>query len=216
MNIKRGPQPVRRGGLPQAQARVLEYLQSQTDPVRVEVVAAAFEQHPNTVREHLDALVGVGLVLRERVAAAGRGRPAWQYRANPERPEPDSRVREYGALAGALAAHIATSSGDPAASGRAAGRLWGQSLASVPTADARSHVVDLLQSLDFSPRVDPEGVVLTTCPLLDVAMQYPDVVCAVHEGMLDGVLDSLESNLHVRLLPFAEPDGCRVCLEVPS
>jgi len=205
---------VRRGGLPAHRARVLEYVQAQTEPVRVEVLAQAFSQHPNTVREHLDALVADGLILRERVAGPGRGRPAWGYRANPQRSEPDSRVREYGALAGALAAHIATSSHDPAGSGRSAGLQWGRALvgdregAGAP----REYLEDLLTSLDFSPRTDGEDMVLTTCPLLDVALRYPDVVCAVHEGMVAGVLGQLGASDQARLLPFAEDDGCRLCL----
>jgi len=205
---------VRGGGLPTPRARVLEYVQAQTEPVRVEVLAAAFGQHPNTVREHLDALVSDDLILRERVAGPGRGRPAWAYRANPQRCEPDSRVREYGALAGALAAHIATSSDDPAESGRSAGLQWGRALGrdgEVATTP-REYLTDLLTSLDFSPRDEGEDMVLTTCPLLDVALRYPDVVCAVHEGMVAGVLAQLGSTDHARLLPFAEDDGCRLCI----
>lgn len=126
--VPSGPAPVRRSlaaaGLSQARARLLEHLQGQ-GVVRVEGAASAFGQHPNTVREHLDALVEGGFLLRDRSPSAGRGRPAWRYRANPDQPEPDPRVREYGALAGALAAHIATHSPDPHAGARQAGARWG-------------------------------------------------------------------------------------------
>lgn len=205
---------MRKGGLPAPRARVLEYVQSQTGLVRVETLAGSFDQHPNTVREHLDALVADELLLRERVPGPGRGRPAWGYRANPERPEPDSRVREYGALAGALAAHIATSSADPAQAGRSAGEQWGRALVAGEEVaiTPREYLMELLRSLDFGPRAQEEDVVLTTCPLLDVALRYPDVVCAVHEGMVTGVLAQLGSSARVRLLPFAEDDGCRLCL----
>ncbi len=193
-------------------------MQAQTAAVRVEVLAAAFGQHPNTVREHLDALVADGLILRERVAGPGRGRPAWAYRPNPQRSEPDPRVREYGALAEALAAHIATSSDDPAQSGRTAGEQWGRALVrdTNVTQPPREYLRQLLTSLDFSPRGEGDDLVLTTCPLLDVALRYPDVVCAVHEGMVGGVLAQLGSADRARLLPFAEDDGCRLCLGTPS
>ena len=220
-----GPAPVRRSlaaaGLSQARARLLEHVQGQRE-VSVEGVASVFGQHPNTVREHLDALVEGRFLLRDRSPGPGRGRPAWRYRPNPDQPEPDPRVREYGALAGALAAHIAAHSPDPHAEARQAGARWGSalvrtgrdgpaqpSIAADPRA-AHDRVVRLLADLDFSPRVDRPGrIVLTTCPLLDVARTHPDVVCAVHEGMVAGALDALGSpSSRVTLRPFAAQDGC--------
>jgi predicted ArsR family transcriptional regulator len=193
----------------------------------------AFDQHPNTVRAHLEALVGAGLVLRERVPGPGRGRPAWHYRANPAQPEPDPRVREYDALAGALAAHIAAHSPDPAAEGRSAGERWGRALVAAgqgarperpepagtrapsgaaPSAvEARRRVLRLLEELDFSPRPNRAATraTLTTCPLLDVASRHPGVVCSVHEGMVVGALASLGAPSDgVALTPFGAPEGC--------
>lgn len=229
--VPSGPAPVRRSlaaaGLSQARARLLEHVQGQ-GVVTVEGAASAFGQHPNTVREHLDALVEGGFLLRDRSPSAGQGRPAWRYRANPDQPEPDPRVREYGALAGALAAHIAAHSHDPRAEARQAGARWGSALIrtdrdgpALPSiaADPRAaddRVVRLLAHLDFSPRVERPGrIVLTTCPLLDVARTHPDVVCAVHEGMVAGALDALGApSSRVTLRPFAAPDGC--LLRLPS
>ena len=223
--VPSGPAPVRRSlaaaGLSQARARLLEHVQGQRE-VSVEGVASVFGQHPNTVREHLDALVEGRFLLRDRSPGPGRGRPAWRYRPNPDQPEPDPRVREYGALAGSLAAHIAAHSPDPHAEARQAGARWGSalvrtgrdgpaqpSIAADPRA-AHDRVVRLLADLDFSPRVDRPGrIVLTTCPLLDVARTHPDVVCAVHEGMVAGALDALGSpSSRVTLRPFATQDGC--------
>lgn len=223
--VPSGPAPVRRSlaaaGLSQARARLLEHVQGQRE-VSVEGVASVFGQHPNTVREHLDALVEGRFLLRDRSPGPGRGRPAWRYRPNPDQPEPDPRVREYGALAGSLAAHIAAHSPDPHAEARQAGARWGSalvrtgrdgpaqpSIAADPRA-AHDRVVRLLADLDFSPRVDRPGrIVLTTCPLLDVARTHPDVVCAVHEGMVAGALDALGSpSSRVTLRPFAAQDGC--------
>ena len=128
----RGPRPIRHDGalpgLSPARARVLEFLQSQAGPVGAEHVATTFGQHVNTVRGHLDALVDDGLALRHRQGTSGRGRPAWRYRANPHNPEPDARVREYGALAGALAAHLIRTSPTPTAEARIAGVEWGRQI----------------------------------------------------------------------------------------
>ena len=224
-----GPRPVRRDdalpGLSPARARVLEFLQSQPDPVSAEHVATTFAQHVNTVRGHLDSLVVDGLALRHRQGTSGRGRPAWYYRANPQRPEPDARVREHGALAGALAAHLIRTSPAPADEARAAGIEWGRQIArdrdtghasaTNPTAHARREVLRLLDELGFAPAESPgEAVVrLRRCPLLDVARRYPEVVCQVHQGLVTGALTELggDGGL-VDLMPFSDPDACRLIL----
>ena len=223
-----GPRPVRHDnalpGLSPARARVLEFLQSQADPVGAEHLATVFGQHVNTVRGHLDALVGDGLALRHRQGTSGRGRPAWYYRANPLNPEPDARVREYGALAGALAAHLIRTSPTPTHEARIAGVEWGRQIVRDramgptsgpdPTAAARREVLGILEDLGFAPLDSPGDatVRLRRCPLLDVARRYPAVVCQVHQGLIEGALTQLGDNTGVDLQPFAEPDACRLIL----
>ena len=239
MSAARGPAPVRRSAavldLSAARARLLEHLQQHQGDLTVDEVAREFDQHPNTVREHLEALVEGGLVTRERIAGPGRGRPAWRYRASQSLREPDPRVREYGALAGALAAHIAAHSPDPQAEARTAGERWGRALVDGGAGEAgldpagvrraprgrpaaRRRVVELLAELDFGPRANRADtrIVLTTCPLLDVAKRHPEVVCAAHEGMVAGALDSLGARPDgVVLTPFGASDGCILVLQAP-
>jgi predicted ArsR family transcriptional regulator len=228
-----GPSPVRYDrsipALTPARARVLEYLQSQPGPVSSEHVASAFGQHVNTVREHLDSLVADGLALRHLHHASGRGRPAWHYRANPRKLEPAARVREHGALAGALAAHLIRTSPAPADEARLAGVEWGRQIARErdsgptpsrqPTAQTRGEVLGILDDLGFAP-LESEGttvVLLRRCPLLDVARQYPQIVCQVHRGLVAGALLEFGSDdTGVDLLPFADPDACRLILPHPG
>ena len=227
-----GPRPVRHDdalpGLSPARARVLEFLQSQSGPVGAEPVARAFGQHVNTVRGHLDALVEDGLALRHRQGTSGRGRPAWHYRANPQNPEPDARVREYGALAGALAAHLIRTSPTPTEEARIAGVEWGRRIAQdrdrPPAPEyvrthARHAVLAILEDLGFAPQDSPgcDTVRLRRCPLLDVARQYPEIICQVHQGLISGALTELGGDdAGVDLLPFAEADACRLVLPHPS
>jgi predicted ArsR family transcriptional regulator len=216
-----GPQAQRHpgtvGALTPARARVLEWLQQRLSPVRAEDAAAAFGQHVNTVRGHLDQLVDHGLAVRSLERGPGPGRPSWHYRAHPEYREADPRVREYGALAGALARHIARTSTSPVDDSYAAGEEWGRELVSSSkvgsgsAAAARREVVQILDDLGFAPVATSRNttVRLTRCPLLDVAEQYPEVVCNVHRGLVAGALDELGDRPHeVSLLPFAEPDAC--------
>ena len=52
---------------------------------------------------------------------------------------------------------------------------------------------------------------LRRCPLLDVARQYPEMICQVHKGLISGALTELGGDdVGVDLLPFAEPDACRL------
>ncbi|MDP2774020.1 MAG: hypothetical protein Q8O61_10740, partial [Nocardioides sp.] len=79
---------------------------------------------------------------------------------------------------------------------------------------ARAEVVTLLDDLGFAPEVAtdrPADVRLTRCPLLEAAHRHPDVVCAVHLGIVRGALSALGADAEgTRLLPFAEPGACRL------
>lgn len=185
--------------------------------MRAEDAAAVFDQHVNTVRGHLDQLVDQDLAVRSLEHGPGPGRPSWHYRAHPEHREADPRVREYGALAGALARHIARTSTSPVDDSFAAGLDWGRDLAATSglghgsATSARREVVRMLDDLGFAPVASARNtrIRLTRCPLLDVAERYPDVVCSVHRGLVAGALDELGERPHdVSLLPFAEPDAC--------
>ncbi|MFZ5871716.1 MAG: helix-turn-helix transcriptional regulator [Actinomycetota bacterium] len=221
-----GPAPVRAaaGGtaLSGQRAAILEQLQQQPGPATVATLAGELALHPNTVREHLDALVERGLALRERAPARGRGRPAWTYTAASGAVEPDARVREYAGLATALAGHLARTSSEPTAEALEAGRAWGRELAAAAApeppasaAQARRKIVALLDGLGFAPEPDARATTaaLRRCPLLDAARRYPDVVCSVHLGIVRGALDVYGGDPErTDLLPFSEPGACRLHL----
>ncbi|MGW4102261.1 helix-turn-helix transcriptional regulator, partial [Streptomyces sp. NPDC004976] len=194
---------------------VLQYLRGQAAPVTASALARVCALHVNTVREHLDALVDDGLAARERSAPAGRGRPAWRYRA---RPPQESPAREYAGLAAVLAARIARTSADPREDALAAGEEWGRVLTTgqEPSADpreARERVLDLLGEIGFAPEADPESrrARLPRCPFVETAREYPGVICGVHEGLARAALAALgETHQEIELLPFAEPGACRL------
>jgi predicted ArsR family transcriptional regulator len=52
---------------------------------------------------------------------------------------------------------------------------------------------------------------LTTCPLLEAAHRFPDVVCGVHLGIVRAALEEYGGDpTRSELLPFAEPGACRL------
>ena len=56
---------------------------------------------------------------------------------------------------------------------------------------------------------DRREIRLHQCPFLEVAQEHREVVCAVHLGLMRGMLDELDAPLEAtRLDPFVEPDLC--------
>ncbi|MDI3314281.1 MAG: transcriptional regulator [Mycobacterium sp.] len=203
--------------------RVLEYVRAHS-PVRVVDVAAGLDLHPNTVREHLDAIAGQGLVERSTASPLGRGRPAAWYQASSA--DPFVAVRDYAGLATALAGHLARTSTQPERDARAAGIEWGRELADELThldGDPRRAVLEVLARLGFAPDDDTDtpgargGIALRRCPLLDAARRYPAIICQVHLGIVEGVLERLGARTGpgLDLIPFAEPGACRLFLPYP-
>lgn len=189
-----GPQPSlarrRRTRLTPAQSAILDQLADQPEPCTVTALAELMHQHPNTVREHLDALVTAGAATRAPAPTVGRGRPAWLYAATTESRLSDD-AQEYASLAAALAGQIARTSANPAADADAAGMEWGRELirtamsaadrvadhdgealdSDAPDADptratrsaelrARRRVVALFDDLGFSPQADDDATVV--------------------------------------------------------
>ncbi|GJF11854.1 transcriptional regulator [Mycolicibacterium cyprinidarum] len=196
-------------------------------PVRVAGAAARLGVHANTVREHLDALVGLGRVERTTETPGGRGRPAALYR--PSGADPVVQARDFAGLAAALAGHLARTSSDPESDARAAGMQWGRELIDGAVGaddDPRGAVLDILTRLGFAPDADdsevvadgaPRGIALRRCPLLEVARRYPAVVCRVHLGIVEGLLEQLGATTEgLDLIAFAEPGACRLLLPDPT
>jgi predicted ArsR family transcriptional regulator len=228
------PTPRRPAGLSASRAALLDLLETRPAPATVAAMSRATGLHENTVREHLEALLGEGLVERTRAEAHGRGRPAWLYRAVRD----TGPVGEYAGLAAALAAQIQRTSDSPRADAIEAGIAWGRQLAADSAADsavdsavdgqgqrhsrspaeARRRTVALLDGLGFAPQGDDSAAVfrLTRCPLLEAAYRYPDIVCGVHLGIVRGALEEYGGDAErTDLVPFAEPGACLLHLAMP-
>lgn len=214
-----GPQPAVSSvvaTLSRARRSVLDLLDGQDGPTTLARLVELSGLHENTLRGHLDGLAAEGLVVRERAAPQGRGRPAWLWRA---------RARgssEYAGLAATLAHTLRRTSRRPEADALEAGREWGRQLASdganAATGTARTpspaaRVVALLDNLGFAPehssRRHGSPVRLTRCPLLEAAREEPTIVCNVHLGLVEGALEQYgEPDPDARLIPFAQDGAC--------
>lgn len=156
--------------------------------------------HPNTTRAQLDRLVATGFAAEVDRPRHGRGRPARGYCATVAGRQVALEGPDRGqtALLEAVADHLAANS-DPGAAAHEVGLAWGRRLA------AGVGLVELLAGQGFTPEVQGDDIALRTCPLLDAARGNPDVVCGIHQGLIDAVSDR-----PMRLAPFARPGACVV------
>lgn len=206
-----------------SRVRVLEFLRDLGRPATAPDVAAGVGLHANTVRLHLDQLADAGLVTRERERRPGPGRPRLLYAAAENGPEP-AEEDGYRVLAGILAGQLEAATPDPAGRAAEAGRAWAGTLgprdlpAPATRAEVTGHLVRVLDELGFAPRASaPEGPIeLHRCPFAEVALQHTGVVCGVHLGLMQGLLDDLQPvpPVHAtRLEPFVAPGLCLAHLE---
>lgn len=194
-------------------------------------VAQAAEQlgqHPNTVREHLEALVRNGLAMRDQRPPVGRGRPASVYTYAPEA---SFSSPEYAVLAQVLVSYLSHVLPDGPVlrhHAREAGRSWGRAIlerepaheseasGAAPrrgTAGAVEHLRRLLDRTGFDPETERHGDVRTVrlhrCPVLELAKDRPEVVCNAHLGMAREILAEGDiAHERVTLEAFTEPGAC--------
>ncbi|MGH4028633.1 helix-turn-helix transcriptional regulator [Actinomycetota bacterium Odt1-20B] len=212
--------------------RLMSQLREADGLLGVDELAAATGLSAATVRHHLASLADAGLVRATTVAGPGRGRPKLRYvavRAAPGAPAAPVAPAEHAdhdlaaALAEALAAHA-----DAKPAARAAGRDWGHALvASGAPAPAQAdtpattwgRVFAHAARSGFEPEEAPapdgtRRVLLRGCPYRDLARARPEVICSVHQGVLDGLLDGTGTEAELR--PFVGPELCRADLRTTT
>ena len=198
-----GPQPARTDRPRKAALRVLRALLASDGRGTVATLHAALGGHANTIRVQLEHLVADGFVTQTSVAAPGRGRPARAYFATVAGrqvavEDPDRQGQS--ALVEAVAEHLADTA-DPTAAAHSVGLNWGGLLA----ATGGGELVSILAGQGFTPLVTSDGIALRTCPLLASARRHPDVVCGIHQGLIDAV-----SSEPLQLQPFAAAGACLI------
>ncbi len=169
-------------------------------------LAQELGQHPNTVREHLDALVEADYVLATSAKPQGRGRPAITYRANPSR---GARERAYIDLANELARMIDVLSDSPQQAAVQAGRSWGARLIQAdPEAVAEGLPTFMTAHGCVAVGGDEREVVIGRCPIVESARQYPEIVCSLHLGVFMEYASHTGIARDVRLSPDFEGRHC--------
>ncbi|RRR47364.1 transcriptional regulator [Mycolicibacter terrae] len=216
----------------QQRERVLRLVSCATGAVDATEIARQMGLHVTTVRFHLDALCEDGSVARTRIKRDGVGRPRTGYVAVRDR-------LNYRSLAEILAMELGDTAAERRQRAERAGRRWaGRILAHDESADsaestgtaAEPGVDDLadqialvFERMGFGPQLSEaadagEGrreraIRLHACPVRDLARSHPEVSCAMHLGLLRGLLNAeategRQAALRAELEPFVEPELC--------
>jgi predicted ArsR family transcriptional regulator len=205
--------------------RLYRYLGLSGRAVSVRELATRLSLHPNTLRPHLRRLEEAGLVRREVRRGSSVGRPQTLYVAleTAERENRDFRL---------LAEILAGLASGAKSRNRAAdlAKEWGRYLAirggpKPGTRAAARHNLAVLQeamsSAGFDPRfrrVDGSAVEVTLrdCPFRELLEDHRELVCAVHRGLIEGMLGALSPPLELReFAPLTERAICRLTARRP-
>jgi predicted ArsR family transcriptional regulator len=231
---------VHRGPANRQRQRILELVHEHDGPVDAEELAGRMGLHVTTVRFHLDALCDQGAVERARITRAGVGRPRTGYLAVRDR-------LDYRSLAEILALALGDTADQRRRRAEAAGRRWAERIQvgsardvnagldvsdkTTPseTLEARATMVaSVFARMGFGPELTPaarstagtqQTMRLHACPVRDLARAHPEVGCALHRGLLQGLVTKPraidgrarkqpQSALEAELQPFVEPDLC--------
>jgi predicted ArsR family transcriptional regulator len=196
---------------------VLRALQAGSGPMSIAAIAKVLDVHPNTVRFHLDTLAGEGRVEHVEPDRKRPGRPPLMFRAIPRMDR--GGPRHYRLLAEILAVTIG-SGRDPSAKAQAAGRAWGRQYRKpavqrkkMTAKDSIDHLVGVLDEFGFAPERRTSGgdqqIGLRHCPFLELAETQSKIVCPIHLGLMQGVLDTEAVPVAIdRLEAFVQPDLC--------
>ena len=195
--------------------RLYRYLRLSGRPVAVRELATRLSLHPNTLRPHLRRLEEVGLVAHDSArTSASVGRPQTVYVAVDVEPR---EGRDHKLLADILAGLLSTSKQRERAEELA--RDWGAYLMgrTVPRPGAKrppgvhlAALQDAMARAGFQPRFRRTGkrsvqISLRECPFRDLLDEHRDLVCAVHRGLLEGMLGAARPALTMTSFePLAE------------
>jgi predicted ArsR family transcriptional regulator len=196
-------------------------LATSTTPLSAQDLADALGLHANTVRLHLERLREAGLVDVEAIHRGTVGRPQHLYSLAPGAPGLGFDPPAHALLAGLLAA-MAEQMGANAEAAKATGRAWGVEAGKrTPSRSCLDSLAAELARLGFEPAADedlgPDGsarIDFLHCPFRELAEAYPELVCNLHRGLCEGVVDQTGEGSVVGFSTLYEPDPCHVVVAV--
>ncbi len=182
-------------------------------------IAEVLDLHVNTVRPHLERMRDVGLLKVEASTSGGVGRPQHLYSLAPDAPSLGLEPSPFPTLARVLLRAAAAAGLDPREL-TDAGRDQGAIDASQwpDHTDALDALVIEQAKLGFDPAVveaaSTATMAFTHCPFRELAEAHPDLVCALHHGLVDGLVGSIGGLDVTRFHSLLDREPCQVELVV--
>ena len=188
-------------------------------PLATADVAEVLDLHVNTVRPHLERMRDVGLLRVETSGRGGVGRPQHLYSLAPDAPSLGLEPSPFPTLARVLL-QAAAAAGLDGSELVEAGCTQGAADAVQWPADA--DVLDALiieqAKLGFDPAVielDASATMaFTHCPFRALAEAHPELVCSLHRGLVEGLVDTLGGLAVDRFGSLHDREPCQVDLVV--
>jgi predicted ArsR family transcriptional regulator len=196
-----------------------------SDPLTASQIAEMFDIHPNVARHHLDRLATDDFLTITRKRPSGRsgpgaGRPAKCYTASDKEIElhyPAKRVDLLATLLLDLINELAPETASETA--RDIGYRYGSRVAEeigLPsdTGFDRSvrAVAQAMTGLGFQMEADVarDRLVTSHCPFGQTALTHPEVVCSLDQGLIAGLMASVDTTWQPVVFPHASADGACV------
>ncbi len=226
-----GPAPASRRAISRSRLDILKALGDNTRyaiylelarsplPLATAEIADVLGLHVNTVRPHLERMREVGLL---EVHAEGRGtvgRPQHRYSLAADAPSLGLEPSPYPMMARVLL-HAAHEAGLDRSELAEAGRVQGAADAHQwPSGSACVDALIVEQAkLGFDPAVvdDDDGATMAFahCPFRDLAETYPDLVCGLHCGLVEGFVETLGGARVAEFHSLLAREPCQVELAV--
>jgi predicted ArsR family transcriptional regulator len=191
--------------------RIFRYVAGSAAPVGLAELTDHLRLHRNGIRQHVGKLCEAGLLVEEQAPATGPGRPRLQYRVAPSAAGKWGVPGPYAELA-LLLLRLQRGDQSPREEGAAVGR---QAAAGHSPATVLEVLEAEMSRWGFEPRIDHRGstvdVIAESCPFPAAASAAPEVVCEIHRGLVEGVLEAVDGRFE--LVDFTRHDparaGCR-------
>jgi len=195
------------------------YLELARSPVALSTadISDALDLHPNTVRPHLERMREVGLLDVEVDSRGTVGRPQHRYFLAEDAPSLGLEPSAFRLLARLLAATAANTQVDPELV-LAIGREHGRDTAAGRQDDTEcvAALVTELAELGFDPATADDGattsIAFTHCPFRELAEVFPELVCNLHRGIVEGFVQRKGGARVVGFGTLLDRDPCRVDL----
>lgn len=185
-------------------------------PLSTADIADALDLHPNTIRPHLERMREAGLLEVASESTGSVGRPQHRYSIAASAPSLGLEPPTWSVLATMLADVAAFMAPDP---DDVAAMAWEQGRAAAdrhPGQPCVAALTDALAELGFDPATAEEpraaSIAFTHCPFRELAEAYPELVCNLHRGLVEGFVEQAGQMRVAHFATLADRDPCHVDL----